>query len=101
MISLPNLLTALRDQSVRRWGFQRAAASTFGELVGAMRQVDQDPSNLLLWVNLITSAMEGAMASGNTPYAVSQAMVNKLRELESARVAPPLPHVPGGGGFDS
>lgn len=88
MMQLVQFLEEVQASSGRIYGSSRSTHSVMGDISDAFRAAGQDPKNLKAWVQLVMAAMEGACRSGNTSFAVSQALHNELTMLSSGKSRP-------------
>jgi hypothetical protein len=90
MKSVPEFITAHRDISLRIHGRQRPEHAAVHELQSRLRTVQEDPSSLYGWVDIILAGIEGGVRSGATAYALAQALINRQNELAAKKVSPVL-----------
>lgn len=90
MKTLPEYITAQRDISLRIHGHQRPEHAAVHEVQSRLRTVQDDPTSLYGWVDIILAGIEGGLRSGATTYALAQALTNRQAELAAKKVPPVL-----------
>ena len=94
MKTLPTLIQELWELSKRAYGLQRPPEMAYHHLMSTTRTVHDNAQSLYGWVDVILAGIEGGLRSGATPYALSQAIINRQAELGARKLPPALPHVP-------
>ncbi len=90
---LKNLPTYLDDQlkiSHRAHGLHRSIAAPLIDLQRAIRLVEESPYSLGNWALVIEAAVEAALRSGSTPFALAQALSNRQAEAGQQKYPAPL-----------
>ncbi|HET6346365.1 MAG TPA: dATP/dGTP pyrophosphohydrolase domain-containing protein [Myxococcota bacterium] len=90
MKTVAEYVKAQRDISLRIYGHQRSDHAAVHELQSRLRTVQEDPTSLYGWVDIILAGLEGGLRSGASAYALAQALINRQNELAAKRVPPTL-----------
>lgn len=93
MRDLPTFLAIQQDISRKAYGPQRSPNSAALDCGDALGHARENPIDLYAWVDLAMAAFEGALRSGNTPFAIAQAMTNRQSEMATKRWPHPLAHM--------
>ncbi len=94
---MENLNTFVARQweiSKRQHGLQRSANAVAYEATACLREVQGNSDGLYGWVDVILAGIEGGLRSGQTPYALAQALMNRQTEIGARKMPPALPHAP-------
>lgn len=94
MRDLPTFLAAQQDISRKAYGPQRSPNSAALDCGDALGHAREHPTDLYAWVDLLMAGLEGALRSGNTPFAIAQAMLNRQSEMATKKWPHPLAHMP-------
>jgi Protein of unknown function (DUF550) len=94
MKTLPEFLTTQLEISKRAHGDTRAPLVPLYELQTALRHAHESPNNLYVWADIVMAAIEGALRSGSTPFAIAQALVHLQTQAGARKYPPPLAHMP-------
>jgi hypothetical protein len=90
MKTIAEFVTTQRDASLRIHGAQRPDHAAVHEVQSCLRTVQEDPTSLYGWVDIILAGVEGGLRSGVSAYALAQAIVNRQNEMAARRVPPVL-----------
>jgi hypothetical protein len=92
MRDLPTFLATQSGISQKAYGPQRSAGAAVMDASAALRAANDAPLDLYAWIDLILAGIEGALRSGNTPFAVAQALANRQAEQVARKWPPTLAH---------